>query len=141
MPAINSLPLKDAIPTDRPHFLVWDTPNKADLQQIAFYNNAQRVNYRDNLLNRINSQDSFLVLHQQIDREINAIRHICSQCNSSMVILEELDCLITYLSINSQKELFLHKLLNLRQLASPLWILLPTELIPNNLPQKRQLRV
>jgi hypothetical protein len=141
MPTINSLPLKDAKPTDRPHFLVWDTPNEADLQQIVFYNNAQRVNYRDNLLNRTNPQESFLVLHQQIDRELNAVRSICSECNSPVVILEELDCLMTYLSIYGQKELFWHKLLNLRQLASLLWILLPTELILYNIPQKRQLRV
>lgn len=141
MPTINSLPLKDAKPTDRPHFLVWDTPSEDALQQIAFYNNAQRVNYRDNLLSRTNAQESFLVLHQQIDREINAIRRICSQCSYPVVILEELDCLVTYLSITSQKELFIGRLLNMRQLASLLWILLPTQLVPDNLSQKRQLRV
>lgn len=141
MPTINSLPLKDAKPTDRPHFLVWDTPNEAALQQIVFYNNAQRVNYRDNLLSRTNPQESFLVLHQQIDRELNAIRGICSQCSFPVVILEELDCLMTYLSIYGQKELFWQKLLNLRQLTSLLWILLPTKLIPDNLPPKRQLRI
>ena len=141
MLTINSLPLKDAKPTDRPHFLVWDTPNEATLQQIVFYNNAQRVNYRDNLLSRTNPQESFLVLHQKIDRELNAMRSICLECNSPVVILEELDCLMTYLSLYGQKGLFWHKLLNLRQLASLLWILLPTELIHYNLPQQRQLRV
>lgn len=141
MSTINSLPLKDAKPTDRPHFLVWDTPNEADLQQIIFYNNARRVNYRDNLLSRTNPQESFLILHRHVDRELKAIRSICSPANSPVVILEGLDCLITYLSIHGQKELFWQKLLNLRQLTSLLWILLPTELIPYNLPQKRQLRV
>lgn len=141
MSTIKRLPLKDAKPTDCPHFLVWDTPNEAILQQIIFYNNAQRVKYRDNLLSRTNSQESFLVLHQQIDRELNTIRSICSQSNVPVVILEELDCLITYLSIYEKKELFWQKLSNLRQLESLIWILLPTQLIPDDLPQKRQLKV
>ena len=50
-------------------------------------------------------------MHQQIDRELNAIRSICSECSSPVVILEELDCLMTYLSIYGQKELLWHGVL------------------------------
>lgn len=141
MPMLNRLPLKDAKPSDRPHFLVWDTPNEADLEQIAFYNNAQRVKYRDNLLSRIEPQESFLVLHHYIDRELNIIRSICADSKFSVVLLEELECLITYLSIYGQTERFWQKILNMRQLTSILWILLPVQSIPYNVPDKRQIQV
>ena len=124
--------LKNAQPSDRPHFLLWDTPNQAALQQIAFYNHAQLTNYRDSLMGRIDSQDRFLLLHQHLDRELNAIRAICSASHCPIIILEGLDCLITYLSAHStsHKNLFWQKLLTMRQLENMLWILLPTKLIP-----------
>ncbi len=35
MQTLNNLLLRDAKPSDRPHLLLWDTPNEADLEQIT----------------------------------------------------------------------------------------------------------
>lgn len=139
MQTLNSLPLRDAKPSDRPHLLLWDSPNQADLEQISFYNHAQRISYRDNLLSRIDDKERFLVLHQYLDRELDAIRTICSKSSHTVVLLEGLDCLITYLYVQPSTPItfFWQKLSNMRHLESILWILLPTKLAPPNWTEKR----
>ena len=134
MQTLSSLPLRNAKPSDRPHLLLWDTPNEADLEQISFYNHAERINYRDNLLSRIDSKERFLVLHQHLDREVDAIRAICSKSSHKVVLLEGLDALVTYLYAQPsiRAALLWQKLSNLRHLESILWILLPNKLAPPN---------
>ena len=50
--------LHDARPDDRVHLLLWDTANEAQINLVALHNNAHLVNYRENLLQRINQDDS-----------------------------------------------------------------------------------
>lgn len=142
MQTISNLQLREAKPSDRPHILLWDSPNEVDLEQILYYNKAQRINYRDNLLSRIDeSKDRFLLLHEHLDRELEAIRSICSQATDEIVLLEGLDYLITYLSVQPSNALasLWHRLSQMRQLESILWILLPTKLTPPNWPEKRMI--
>ena len=75
-----------------------------------------------------------MVLHRYLDRELDAIRLICSQSSHSVVLLEGLDCLITYLYVQPSTPITLlwQKLSNMRHLESILWILLPTKLAPPN---------
>jgi hypothetical protein len=129
-----NLNLWDARPDNQAHLLLWDTPNEAEIQQLTFYNNAYRVNYRKNLLQRINTEDHFLNLHHHLDRELEAIKSICSHTDKSMVLLEGLDCLITYLYVqsNSHSTLFWTNLEKTRKLETLLWILLPHKLAPPN---------
>jgi hypothetical protein len=87
MTAIANLLLRDARPDDKVHLLLWDTPTEAELQHIAFYNNAHRVNYRENLLQRINPSDRFLTLHHDLDKELEAIKSMCAGVNKQMVLL------------------------------------------------------
>jgi hypothetical protein len=133
MTAIANLLLRDARPDDKVHLLLWDTPTEAELQHIAFYNNAHRVNYRENLLQRINPSDRFLTLHHDLDKELEAIKSICAGINKQMVLLEGLDCLITYLYVqpNSHITLFWNNLEKTRKLEKLLWILLPHKLAPS----------
>ena len=131
------LVLTTAKPSDRPHFLAWDNPHDLAVNQLCFYNQAEKIDYRLNLLNRINPNTQFLILHQHLDREIKAIRDICANANSRVVLLTGLDCLITYLTIHprGQVSIFWQRLINLRQLKAILWLLLPTPIIPHYLPR------
>jgi len=79
--------LRDARPDDRIHLLLWDTPNENELVRIAFDNNAQRVNYRKNLLQRIHPGDNFLTLHHNLDLELDAIKSVCSGVSKQVVLL------------------------------------------------------
>jgi hypothetical protein len=132
MTAIASLPLRDARPDDQAHLLLWDTPNSLELRQILLYNGAQHVNYRENLLQRTEPGTNFLNLHYQVEEEFNAIRSICAQTSSPVVLLEGLDCLITYLHNQSGNHitLFWSTLEQTRKLQSLLWIILPHKLAP-----------
>lgn len=143
MTAIASLPLRDARPSDRAHLLLWDTPNPIELDQIIRYNNAQRVSYRENLMQRITPGSKFLTLHHQIDEELEAIKSICAQAVKPVVLLEGLDCLITYLNTQpgNHTTLFWSSLENTRKLPSLLWILLPHKIVPKTWSDTRIQRI
>ncbi len=143
MTAIASLLLRDARPSDRAHLLLWDTPNPFELDQITRYNNAQRVNYRDNLLQRTRPDAKFLTLHYQIEEEMAAIQAICDQSVKPVVLLEGLDCLITYLNVQSGDHitLFWNSLENTRKLKSLLCIILPHKLVPKTWSEARLTRI
>lgn len=139
MSAIANIILHDARPDNQIHLLLWDTPCEAQLEYIAYYNNAQRVNYRENLLRRINQNDSFLTLHRHLERELAAIKLMCSTVSKQMVLLEGLDCLITYLQVqpDSHITLFWNNLEKTRKLEKLLWILLPQQLAPKTWSESR----
>ena len=143
MIAIANLLLRDARPSDRVHLLLWDTPNQFELDQITRYNNAQRISYRENLIQRINPGDNFLTLHHRVDEELTELKSICQQSAKPVVLLEGLDCLITYL--NTQQgdyiTLFWSSLENTRKLQCPLWITLPHKLVPKTWPEARLIRI
>lgn len=143
MNTIANLLLKDALPDNQAHLLLWDTPHEAELAQIAFYNNAHRVNYRENLLQRLAPDEKFVTLHRHLERELEAIRSIRTAVDRSMILLEGLDCLITYLSVKTDAPitLFWNNLEKMRKLEKPLWILLPSKLSPPNWPSNRLRRI
>lgn len=131
--------LSTARPANQAHLLLWDTPTESDLSQLAFFNNAQRINYRDDLLARIDPGDRFLTLHHYPERELEAIKMICTRAQKPMVLLEGLDCLITYLRTQPQGHvtLFWSTLEKTRKLDALLWILLPIQLAPPSWPSDR----
>jgi hypothetical protein len=131
--------LRNARPSNQAHLLLWDTPTEAALNQIAFYNNAQRVNYRQDLISRIDPGDRFLNLHLYSDRELDAIKTLCRNAQKPMVILEGLDCLLSYLRISPDGRitLFWNALKETRKLDALLWILLPTAFLPPTWPSDR----
>jgi hypothetical protein len=136
---INNLFLQDAKPTDKPHLLLWDNPDNLEVTQLLFKNNAQLVSYRDNLLSRINSNGKSLTLHQKLDQELDAIKQIPAAATKPIVLLKDLDILITYLYTKPKSpiDLFWEKMADMRHLQSILWILLPTQPHPINWDQKR----
>ncbi|PPJ64009.1 hypothetical protein [Cuspidothrix issatschenkoi] len=139
MVTINNLSLPDAKPTDYPHLLLWDNYNDAEIQQLAFHNNAEIISYRDNLISRINSKQKYLVLQENLSQELAAIREICEQTNKPIVLLKDLEILVTYLysKPSSPMSLFWQQLGSMRHLASILWIVLPTRIYPINWHKKR----
>jgi hypothetical protein len=143
MTAIANLLLRDARPSDRAHLLLWDTPNPFELDQITRYNNAQRISYRENLLQRISPNAKFLTLHHQVDEELAAIKSVCDQSAKPVVLLEGLDCLITYLNTRPGDHitLFWSSLENTRKLQRLLWIILPHKLVPKIWPETRLIRI
>lgn len=140
---ITDLPLKDARPDNQAHLLLWDTFTQNELWQLKFHNNAELVNYRDNLLQRLDPENKFLNLHHTIDEELDAIKAICQKSQNPVVLLEGLDTLITYLRIKTggKVTLFWANLEKTRKLESLLWIVLPQSLAPPNWPEDRILRV
>lgn len=129
---IDELRLGEARPSDRPHLLLWDNPDDMELRQLAYRNDAECVSYRTDLLSRIAPQNRFLALHHQAERELNAIRTICASTTKPIVLLKDLDYLITYLQVKSRTTLFWQNLFNTRHLESILWIILPSKLaLPN----------
>lgn len=143
MTEISKVSLRDARPDDRVHLLLWDTPNEAQIQLVALHNNAHLVNYRENLLQRINQDEKFLALHHDLDRELAAIKSICSRVNKPLVLLAGLDCLITYLQVHSGSHitLFWKNLEQTRKLERLLWILLPHQLAPKTWSEQRIKRI
>jgi len=139
MITINALNLKDTKSTDCPHLLLWDNPNDFEITKLLFNNNAQLISYRENLLSRIKPQQKFLMLHQKLDQELEAIKQICRNATKPIVLLKDLDYLITYLYSlpNTPISLFWHKLASIRHLEKILWIILPTKLKPSNWQEKR----
>ncbi|MEM1392939.1 MAG: hypothetical protein AAF915_09985 [Cyanobacteria bacterium P01_D01_bin.50] len=135
--------LRDARPDDKIHLLLWDNPDENELVRTALYNNAKRVNYRENLLQRINQGEYFLALHHDLDRELQAIKSMCFGVNEKVILLENLDCLITYLQVHSGSKitLFWNNLEKARKLEKLLWILLPHQLAPKNWSEERIKRI
>lgn len=129
---LSDLRLREANPKDCPHLLLWDNPEPDQLHRLAWREDAKLVSYRDDLLKRIEPQSRFLALHHQCDRELAAIRALCDQTTEPVVLLQDLDCLIAYLSVqpNSPITLFWQSLLNTRHLDRILWIILPSQVAP-----------
>jgi hypothetical protein len=142
MTAIANLPLRYARPSDRAHLLLWDTPNPFEIDQIIRYNSAERISYRENLLQR-NPNTKFLALQHQVDEELEVIKSICNQSAKLVVLLEGLDCLITYLRTQpgDHTTLFWSSLENIRKLQCPLWIILPHKLVSSTWPENRLIRI
>jgi hypothetical protein len=136
---IKDLKLRDATPRDRPHLLLWDTPNDLDLKQLALYENAECVSYRDNLLKRTSNTSRFLTLHIHIARELDAIRQTCAEVQKPVLLLTDFDCLITYLYVQPEAQItsFWTNLYTTRHLQSVLWIILPRRLAPPDWEEKR----
>lgn len=132
MSIIDNLSLEDAIPTDKPHLLLWDTPNDFEMSNLVFKNNAQLISYRQNLLGRTSDKQKFLMLNKKLAQELDAIRLICESAIKPVVLLTDLDILITYLYSQPESpiSLFWKKLEYMRHLQSILWILLPSKLSP-----------
>lgn len=139
MTAISNLPLRNARPQDRVHLLLWDTPNLVELNQITLYNDAQRVSYRENLIQRISPGAKFLSMHHQVDEELEIIKSISNQAVKPVVLLEGLDFLITYLNTQPGDyiTLFWSSLENTRKLHRIMWILLPHKLAPKTWSEAR----
>jgi len=129
---LSDLRLREANPKDSPHLLLWDNPEPDQLHRLAWREDAKLVSYRDDLLKRIEPQSRFLALHHQCDRELAAIRALCDQTTEPVVLLQDLDCLSAYLSVqpNSPITLFWQSLLNTRHLDRILWIILPSQVAP-----------
>ncbi|BAZ87947.1 MULTISPECIES: hypothetical protein [Nostocales] len=134
MLTINDLSLQDAKPTDSPHLLLWDNPNDLEIQQILFNNNAQLVSYRDNLLIRVKPQQKFLSFQDKLGQELEVLKKICTDTTKPIILLKDMDILITYLYSYPQSplSLFWNNLANMRHLQSILWIILPSKLNPPN---------
>ncbi len=128
---IKDLKLRSAKPSDRPHLLFWDTPNNSELNALVYREDAECISYRTNLLDRIPATSRFLALDKQLERELNIIKGICTNTNKPVVLLKDLDCLITYLNIKPESSitLFWESLFLTRHLESILWILLPSKLM------------
>jgi hypothetical protein len=140
---LSELRLRSAHPKDCPHLLLWDNPDPEALRQLAWRENAKLVSYREDLLQRIDPKSRFLALHHQCDRELEAIRSLCSQTTEPVVILQDLDCLIAYLSVQADSPitLFWQNLFNTRHLERILWILLPSQVAPPDWQQNRLQRL
>lgn len=127
--AISQLALDKVELRDRPYLLYTDKLSKNALNQLVFRYTADRVSYRDDLIKRhtSTSKSGYLNLQLHISREVEAIKQICQNATKSIVLLEDLDILLTYLYTrsNSPLNLFWRNLATTRQLACPLWILLP----------------
>ncbi len=127
--AINQLALDKVELRDRPYLLYTDKLSKTELNHLIFRHTADHVSYREDLIKRHTSTSKIGYLNLQLhgDRELEAIKQICQNAVKPIVILEDLDILLTYLHTrpNSPINLFWRNLAATRQLACPLWILLP----------------
>jgi hypothetical protein len=130
---------------DRPYLLIWDKPTEIALSELAYRENLQRINYRESLLSRVPPDRKFLGLHQYKEREIESLRQLCANCTQTGVLLENFDIFITFLHLPNEPPsyitLFWENLRRLRQLACPLWILLPNSLAPPNWQETQTVRI
>lgn len=135
------LRLREAIPKDIPHLLLWENPEQQELEKVAYWENADLVDYRENLLNRVDSNCRYLNLQRDYrwHQEIENLHQICQQTSKPVVLLIEFDCLVTYLRSkpDSQLSLFWKTLQTTRHLESRLWIVFPPSLSPPNWEAKR----
>jgi len=127
---INTLALDKVELYDRPYLLYINTPTPTVTSQLAFRYTADLISYRENLIERHTSisKSQSLNLQFHCDRELEAIKEICRKAIKPIVILEDLDILLAYLATRSRShlDLFWQNLATMRQLACPIWILLPT---------------
>ena len=135
----DNVQLRSAIPSDQPHLLAWDAADSISVRSLCNAQNADYVNYRDNLLGRTSNADKFLVLDRYVDRELKVIRDLCRKPPSQMLVLHELDVLLAYLESRPGRtiNLFWDRLLRTRHLQAVLWIVLPTSCIPSRWPECR----
>ena len=135
----NGFRLGGVMPSDKPHLLLCDQFDEHELKALAFYNDADIVSYRHDLINRLAPNISNLDLHEDLDQELRSIRQICHNSHKKIVILTDLDCLITYLQIQPEAKitLFWLSLYRMRQLEKILWILLPSKLAPSMWSEER----
>jgi hypothetical protein len=140
---IDNISLQNTKPTDCPHLLLWDTPNDFEITQLLFKNHAEKISYRQNLLTRINNKQKFLMLDKKLDQELETIKQMCENATKPVVLLTELDILITYLYSQPQSpiNLFWKKLEYMRHLPTILWILIPHKLTPPNWNKKRLISI
>lgn len=132
--------LRSAIPSDSPHILIWDNPSETDLSALAFQNNAKRINHRQTWLQRLPPDSQFLNLDCRT--EIQAIRALCQNITEPVVLLEDLDYLISYLSISPDSPIttFWFNLAQMRHLPCLLWLVLPSLWVPSDWDTHRLLR-
>ena len=131
--------LRQAVPTDQPHLFIWDDANAIELRSFCNEVNADYINYRDDLLQRVSKTDNFLVLDRYIDREIHRIRELCRNSPSGVVLLHEMEALIAYLASRPGRKvnLFWDRLMRTRHLDAIAWIVLPSACKPPNWPNER----
>lgn len=132
--------LRKAAPIDRPHLLVCKQPFSAYvLERTRLENDAQIVSYRDDLLQRLEPNENALYLHRKLDRECNALRQLARDTLTPVLIVTDVDILLTNLSAHSHLEAqtFAHRLIWLRQLPCLVWIVLPIALLPPEWPKER----
>jgi hypothetical protein len=127
---INELALDKVSLRDRPYLLYIENPIPTVISQLAFRYTADRISYRDNLIERHTSISKSQSLNLQFHhaRELEAIKEVCRKAIKPIVILEDLDVMLAYLATRSRNYLdsFWHDLATTRQFACPIWILLPT---------------
>jgi hypothetical protein len=97
--AINQLALDKVELRDRPYLLYTDKLSKPALSHLVFRYTADRVSYRDDLIKRhtSTSKSGYLNLQLHSSREIEAIKQVCENAAKPIVLLEDLDILLTYL--------------------------------------------
>jgi hypothetical protein len=141
--SLDTLRLRHARPIDRPHLLIWDNPDDKQLGDLAWRENAERVSYRQDLLKRVDPTSRFLGLHYEPERELHAIENLCKNSLQPVVLLEDLDCLITYFHIqpDAPLTLFWRSLLDMKHLECILWILLPSQLKPSDWDERRLIQI
>lgn len=135
----SALTLRKVDLTDQPHLLAWDLPDTIAVRHLCNEQNADYVNYRDDLLARTRPTDKFLLLDRYIDRELNVFRELCRQSAGRLLLLHEVDVLLAYLQSRPGPTLnvFWDRLLRTRHLNAVLWIVLPSSCIPNRWPEHR----
>lgn len=132
--------LHNAIPIDRPHLLVCDRPlSSYALERISLENDARIVSYRDDLLRRLEPNEYALHLNRELDRECDALRQLARDTSKPVLVVSDLDILLTNLSTHSHLEAqtFVHRLMWLRQLPCLVWIVWPIALLPHDWPKER----
>jgi hypothetical protein len=132
--------LRSALPSDSPHILVWDNLTEIQLSGLALHNNAKRISHRQDWLQRLPPNGQFLNLDYRT--EIQAIRALCQNTPEPVVILEDLDYLISYLSISPDSPIttFWFNLAQMRHLPRLLWLVLPSLWVPSDWDTHRLLR-
>ena len=123
--------------SDRVHLLACEAAN--NVRSLCNSQNAEYVNYRDQLLARTLKSDKFLVLDRYIDREIEGFRDLCSQSPGRVLVVDEVDILLAYLRCRPgpQLDIFWDRLRTARHFNALLWIVLPATCIPSRWPQTR----
>ncbi len=131
--------LGSAVPSDQPHLLAWDAADPIDVRSLCNKQNADYINYRDNLLDRTSSEDKFLVLDRYVDRELKEFRELCLRARSEILVLHELEVLLAYLESRpgGMINVFWDRLLRTRHLAVKLWVVMPHSCIPPRWPKPR----